>query len=188
VNWLIGLVRGGAPLLFSFLSFSLSLVLLINRNIAIHGRKKISAAAGVAFKGSKQAVELFFEGLPCFGVNAITNGGAFHGALDKAGSLQLTQVLRDGSLRQPELFYQVAADAGIGLNDMLQDGDPGRVRHGLQHCGQLVLVIGEYFGFGDAHFLFVLLQYYDGCALHQKIFLPQGFEGQSALRADPDKY
>jgi len=38
-------------------------------------------------------------------------------------------MLRNGRLRQTQFFYQVTANTGIRLDDLLQNGDTRRVRY-----------------------------------------------------------
>ncbi|WP_315825062.1 hypothetical protein [Paraflavitalea speifideiaquila] len=69
-----------------------------------------------------------------------------------------------GWLRQAQDLDQVAVDAGVGFEEVLDDGDTGGMRQGLHHGGELVLLVGKYFGFGQAHVLIASLQYYDNLA------------------------
>jgi len=103
----------------------------------------------------KEEVELFFEPEPYFFVDAVAYAGAFDIAFDKAGAFELFKVLRYGGLGQSQLFYQVVADTGILPDDVLQDGNTGRVGQGLEHGSYLVLLVGKYFGPGYAHYIAV---------------------------------
>jgi len=54
-------------------------------------------------------------------------------------------VLGDGGLGQAEFIYEVAADTGVGPDEVLYDGDPGGMGQGLHHGGEVVLFVGKYF-------------------------------------------
>src|SRR5579859_5312286 len=122
---------------------------------------RLSAAVVCAFVGGEQGADLFLIQGPGLRLDAIANTRAFDGPLDQAGILQLLQMLGYGWLRQPQLFDQVAVDTGIGLYQVLNNGDPRRMGQGLHHGGKFVLLVGEYFGFSQPHSLIVSLQYYD---------------------------
>ena len=119
------------------------------------GCKKMSAATVVGDVFEKR-VEKVFVLLPGLWLNAVANGSAFNRALYETSSLQLFQVLRDRSLSEAQFFNEVAAYASIDLDQMLQDGNPRRMRNRLCHRRNLVLALGEQFGFRQSHFIAIL--------------------------------
>jgi hypothetical protein len=148
-------------------------------NVAINWLKKNAALTGavlVVFISGKEGSKFFLVLCPGLGVDAIAHAGAFDSTLNQTGVLQLFEMLRDGGLGEAELVHQLPANAGIGLDQGLDDGDAGRVGEGLHHARELVLFVGEYFGFGQAHVVIVSLQYYDDL-VNDAIF----FDGGSRL-------
>jgi hypothetical protein len=107
------------------------------------GQKK--SAAGIVVISYEERVEGGFVLFPDLGVYAVTNAGSFYGSLDEAGVFQFFEVLADGSLGKAQFFHQVAADAGLGFDQVLDDGDPRRVGQRLHHGCQFILFVAEYF-------------------------------------------
>ena len=83
-------------------------------------------------------------------------------------------MLRDRRLGQAQFFDQLAVHTGIGPDQVLDDGDPGRMGQGLHHTRELVLFVGKYFGSGQAHMSIVSLQYYDKVVDTQIFFVGNG--------------
>lgn len=127
-------------------------------------KKKVPGLATAvvgAFVCGEQGADVLLVERPGLWIDAVAYAGAFNGALDEACVFQLFEVLGDGRLGQPQDLHKVAIDTGISLDQMLDDSDTSRVGEGLHHARELVLLIGEYFGFGQAHVSIVSLQYYD---------------------------
>jgi hypothetical protein len=126
-------------------------------NIAILrllGPKKLAAVGVYVFK---EAAEQVFVLFPDLGIDAVGYAGAFDGALDDPGVFQLFEVLGGGGLGKAEFFYQAAGDAGVLFHQVLQDGDPRRVRDGLGHVGYVVLLFGEEIRFCGAHIVYLII-------------------------------
>ena len=121
----------------------------------------LSATVVDAFIGGKEGADLFLIERPGLGFDAVTYAGAFNSSLDQAGVLQLFEVLGYGWLSEPQDFDQVTVDASVGLDQVLDDGNPRRMGQGLHYGGEFVLLICEYLGFGQTHAIIVSLQYYD---------------------------
>lgn len=117
--------------------------------------RRLPAAVVRAFVGGKEGADLFLITGPGLRLDAIADAGAFDRALDQAGGFEFLQVLRNCRLSQTEHFDQVAIDTGVCFNQMLNDRDPGRVGQRLHHGSELVLLVGEYLGFGQAHVFIV---------------------------------
>src|ERR1700754_185416 len=107
----------------------------------------LSAAVVRTFVGGKQGADLFLVHGPCLRLDAVANTGALDGSLDQACGLQFLQVLGYGRLCQAQDPDQIAIDAGVGLDQVLDDGNAGGVRQGLHHGSQLILLVGKYFRF-----------------------------------------
>ena len=58
-----------------------------------------------------------------------------------------------GPTQRFQLLHQIAVDAGIGFEQVLDDGYPGRMRKRLGRQCDLVLRVREKVRFGDAHIL-----------------------------------
>src|SRR5258708_23636624 len=99
----------------------------------------LSAAVLPSFIGSEQSPDLLLILGPGPGINTITYAGAFNGSLDQAGILQFFEMLGDRRLSQTQFFDQLAVNAVICLDQILNDGDSGPVSQGLHHGLQLVL-------------------------------------------------
>jgi hypothetical protein len=61
----------------------------------------------------------------------------FHLAADNARFLEYLQMLADGGLGIGENAYDLSADAGVNLNQMLNDSDPGGMAQGFENFGKL---------------------------------------------------
>lgn len=110
----------------------------------------------------EQGEKTLTDGPPSVGVDAIADGGPFDIAFDEAGGFQFAEVLTDGGLGEGQFVDQVATHAGVDLDEVFEDGDAGRVGHGLGQVGQVILLVGERFGLGQSHDQFIVsLQYYD---------------------------
>jgi hypothetical protein len=81
------------------------------------------------------------EQAPAYGIDAIANARALHGALNQSGIFQFLQVLRNGGLRQAQFIHQIAANARIGGHQVLQYRYSCRVGNRLGHCGQGILPV-----------------------------------------------
>ena len=77
-------------------------------------------------------------------------------------------------------FRALPVDAGIGFDQVLDDGDAGGVGQGLHHAGELVLLVGEYFWLREAHVLIVSLQYSMVFGIVQIYFIALGEAPRSA--------
>src|ERR1700744_5222962 len=102
-------------------------------SIVIYYCTLLSAAVVGGFVGGEQGADLFLIHGPRLRLYAIAHTGSLDGALDQAGGLQFLQVLGYGRLRQAQDLYQVAVDTGVGLDQVLDDGDPDRMGQGLHH-------------------------------------------------------
>jgi hypothetical protein len=111
-------------------------------------QKNLTGAIVVSFIGGEEGSEVFLILCPGLGIDTITHTRAFDSAFDQAGSLQLFQVLGNSGLGQAKFVNQVSTDTGVAPDEVLNDGDPGRVSQSLHHGGELILLVGEYFGFG----------------------------------------
>ena len=100
----------------------------------------------------QELVEFRFHRIPIFTVNAITDAGPVHIALNQPHAAKLFQMLGNGGLCQPDLLHQVPADTGIYTEKVLQDGNARRVGKHLGDQGQFILLLGEYFGLGQSHY------------------------------------
>jgi hypothetical protein len=103
--------------------------------------KKKSATFFPAFICCEQGPEFLLVMSPGLRVQAITAAGPFNRTPDKPCRFQFFQVLGNGGLRQTQFVHQVAADAGIRFDQVLDDGDPGRVGKGFHHLRQPVLLV-----------------------------------------------
>jgi hypothetical protein len=106
--------------------------------------KKILAAAFRVFIALEKLLKCLVVFFPHFGIDAIAYAGTIDASLDKPGRLQFFQMLADGGLRQAQFLYQVAINAGIHFNQVLNNGDPRRMGEGLHHGSQLILPAAEY--------------------------------------------
>lgn len=64
---------------------------------------------------------------PTFLVDAIINPVTGDSTFDQAYGLEFFKVAGDSGLRQGQLVDEFAANTGVDFQEMLQDGDPGRV-------------------------------------------------------------
>lgn len=119
------------------------------------GVKKSAVASALAgWIADIAGEELLEQGLggPPFGpIDAVIDAGALNGALDQAHRLEFFEVLGDGGLGQLHFLDNVAADAGVDLQQVLEDGDAGGVPQGLGQGGQLILLDRKIFSFGKPH-------------------------------------
>jgi hypothetical protein len=120
-------------------------------NIAMNVFKKI-LAAGIRYCSQfKEVGKYIFIPVPYDRVYAVAYAGTLYGALYKAGILELFKVLRNGSLCQAQLLYQIATDAGICPEQLLQDGYTRRVCNGFCHCRHFILCFAKQVCFRNSH-------------------------------------
>ena len=117
--------------------------------------QKILTAVFSRIKSSKELIHFFLIEFPDFLINTVADACPFDRSLDQSGIFELFQMLGDGRLCKTEFVHKVTADAGVGFNDLLNDGDPGRVGQGLEEVGlDLVERLGgaqELVGDDDRH-------------------------------------
>lgn len=89
--------------------------------------------------------------LPARRVNAVADRHAFDGAAHQPRFFQCFQVLTDGRLRQAQLLHQIAVDAGVRPQQVLNDRYPCRVRQCLRQLRHLVLLRREEVRFRYSH-------------------------------------
>jgi len=125
----------------------------INRDIAIYCSKKI-LTAWAALQGCflEERMEDFPVPVPNRRVNTVTHAYTLNRTPDDARILQRFEVLRGRGLCQAKFIYQIAADTGILLDEVLQDGNTCRVSQCLGHIGKVILLFGEQCGFRSSHF------------------------------------
>jgi hypothetical protein len=88
-------------------------------------------------------------------VNTITDGGTFHIPFDQAGTFEYLKVLGHGRLCQRQFIYDVAANAGIYLEQVVYDRYSCRMPKGFYQGGYFVLPRSEMVCFGSAHIVLI---------------------------------
>lgn len=96
-------------------------------------------------------MEGLLQFFPTFLVDAVAKVFSFEGAFEEAYLLDFVQVLGYGGLGKANDIHKVVADAIVLFADILQDGDPGRMRHDLRDFGQFIMGCGKNMCFGGAH-------------------------------------
>jgi hypothetical protein len=84
---------------------------------------------------------------PNFGVDAVGYAGGFYRAWMIKAFLSSLKMLRGGGLGKAKFFHEAAGGAGVLLDQVLQDGNPGRVGYGFSHVSNVVLLFGKKVGF-----------------------------------------
>ena len=97
-----------------------------------------TAAAALDFIGEEIGEQLTGI-LPVVAVDAIPHLRRLDGALDETRVLEFPEVLAHCGLGDGQFFVDVAEIAGLLPGKELQDGDAGRVAHGLRKPRQLFL-------------------------------------------------
>ena len=103
------------------------------------GLRGRTAAFFLAEALAEEAAEEFFGEQPVVAVDAVLHLRRLHFALYESCRLEFLEVLRHGGLGNGQLFVDVAEIAGFLPGQELQDGDAGRMAHGLRKPGQLLL-------------------------------------------------
>jgi len=104
-----------------------------------------AALSGKIAVAAEKSVEVAFCTRQKSFVDAIANLYAFDIAFDKAGILERFQVLRNGALREGQLVYNIAANAGLFLYQQFHNGHARRMRQSFGELGQLVVLLRKCF-------------------------------------------
>jgi hypothetical protein len=105
--------------------------------------QKILATVGLQRDFFEKGAEQLFVLLPHLWVDAVTYAAAFNRALDDARIFQFFEMLGGSRLGKPDFVYQVTANTGILFDQVLQNGNPGGVRDGFGHVGDVILLFGK---------------------------------------------
>jgi hypothetical protein len=124
-------------------------------------------ALGRFWKEGEQAFKFFSDFCPFFKIDAIAKACSFNGSLNQIEIFELPKVLADGGLCKAQFRNQVGIDAGLGMNQVLQDGNAGWVPEHFGQEGQFILLVGKKICFGNSH---KTSQYYDERSLVSQIF------------------
>lgn len=98
-----------------------------------------------------------FNRFPNRFIDTVTDGFSCDGALEYSYFFQLDQVLRDGGLRQSQFIHEVRTDTGFLFDEVLDDGNAGRMAKDFEGCCELILLVGKDFGFCGSHVSCVMI-------------------------------
>lgn len=110
-----------------------------------------SAARLVSGSTPKKGFQHLFEFLKGFPVDTVAGFCSFYSALDQSGLQEFFKMLRYGTLRQGQYFYNFPTNAGVSPGEFFQNRNPGRMCQRFRQFCEFLFRFAKGFFFVGGH-------------------------------------